>query len=197
RQVEFGKRVNEAVLEQQEAVITRALSVWGTYASERAAGRMEEWERSLEASAPGAAAPGASAVPGAASGAPTVPFGYRPPAFARDAATEPLGDRNPAFARFEATEPLDVRGARAVDAFGRDARAQNARGQNAGDTRDLTADLADLGFDTAADGAATAADAVDTAVLPASPAARTPMRPAPRTSDRAAFLRRAGLPDQL
>jgi len=147
RQVKFGKKVNKAVLAQQEAVITRALEVWGSYASERAAARMGEWERELEESesAAGAAAPAASSRQ------------IAPAPDRQDAATAPFA---------------------AVDL---------------GATADLTADLAQLGFDPDAtmpvDPAASA--------LPGRSNGRVPAKPPARNADRAAFLRRAGLPDEL
>jgi hypothetical protein len=139
RQVEFGKRINQAVLEQQEAVISRALEVWGSYAGERAAERMGEWEREL-AESHGAPAPAS---------APGLPAASTTPA--AESATD------------AATEPLDIH-----------------------DSQDLAADLAELGFEPD-----------DAATQPIHTTSRIPLRPAPRNSDRAAYLRRAGLPDKL
>ncbi|MGA1838245.1 DUF4407 domain-containing protein [Herbiconiux sp. 11R-BC] len=170
QQVEFGKRVNQAVLEQQEAVISRALEVWGGYAGARAAARMDEWERSLEAADADGVATGAdgvaadAAVAGAdRAGAAAGPFAPVP---------------RPVAGPFDATEVLHLGGV-----------------QDATDTRDLTADLAALGFDT--DDEATSAGTDGAASAPTRPQPRVPAKPVPRNADRAAFLRRAGLPDEL
>ncbi|MCS5733748.1 DUF4407 domain-containing protein [Herbiconiux daphne] len=153
RQLKFGKKVNKAVLEQQEAVIARALEVWGGYASERASARMEEWESSLEASE-------------TATGVGRVPAGL---AASRDAAV---------------TEPI--------------AGLPGSRGPRAGTSdTDATDELAALFGtpDDAADAVATDSGAGSSAGSTGAP--RVPARPVPRNSDREAFLRRAGLPDQF
>ncbi|WP_291037704.1 DUF4407 domain-containing protein [Herbiconiux sp.] len=140
RQVEFGKRVNQTVLEQQEAVITRALETWAGYAAARASERMEEWEQQLEAedAAPRADEP---AVREPAVREPAV----RRPAVRKPAVREPV--REPATA---------------------------------------TAELSAL-FAAADTGATEVIRTPDT----------TATQPLPRSADRAAFLRRAGLPDQI
>ncbi len=157
RQVKYGKRVNKAVMQQQEAVISRALEVWGGYASARAAERMGEWERELEA---------------------TTQLDHPVP----DAAASL--DRGTADAA-AATERLDL------------------VTQDAADTRDLTDDLAELGFGSNPDDTDTDTDIYtdqDTADGAADgrhrPNSRVPAKPLPRNADRAAFLRRAGLPDR-
>ena len=165
RQVKYGKKVNKAVLAQQEAVITRALEVWGSYASERAAARMGEWERELEASETASGELGAATSKASATSAtPAISAGNGRPA-STSAARASFPDA--------VTAPFA-----AVDQ---------------GATADLTADLAELGF-----------DADDT--TPVDPAAgagtgtsngRVPAKPLARNADRAAFLRRAGLPDKL
>jgi hypothetical protein len=144
RQVEFGRRVNQAVLEQQEAVITRALEVWGSYASERAASRMEEWERSLET----------------AEGRP---------------------DARTAVAPSAGVAPREVSDDLAALGFGGDDPATGA---------------ATAGRDAAFGGNGDA-DAGSAPGSSASGSVRKPARPAAWGSDRAAFLRQAGLPDQL
>ncbi|SDZ15494.1 DUF4407 domain-containing protein [Herbiconiux ginsengi] len=175
RQVKFGKRINKAVLEQQEAVIAQALEVWGGYAAARAAERMEEWERSLEAgeAQDASGAPQDAAAPGARE---SRGFGRL-----RDAARSlGFGDRH------DATEPLGVVAPR--DAAGVRGFAESRGGAAAGDfdePRDAAAEIAALfGDDAVWEGPDRAAD--DTAT-----------RPLPLNPDRADFLRRAGLPDQL
>jgi hypothetical protein len=159
RQVKHGKRVNKAVLAQQEAVISRALETWGGYAGARAEARMGEWERELEASEaqraagqrPGA--PDAPRVSGRAAGAPDATAGKASDA---PAPRRFLAPRKPAVPR-TAPEP-----------------------------QTSTGELAALFSD-----AATA----ETAAISTSDSTAT--QPLPRNADRAAFLRRAGLPDQI
>jgi hypothetical protein len=154
RQVKFGKRINKAVLEQQEAVISQALEVWGGYAASRAAERMAEWERSLEAAdaggSPGpadaAAAPGAREPRGFGKlrdAARSLGFGER------QDATEPLGvvaPRDSAGAR-DFGEPRDS-AAEIAALFGDDAEWEGDSGRSADDTATrplpLNADRADF-----------------------------------------------------
>jgi hypothetical protein len=195
RQVKFGKKVNKAVLEQQEVVISRALEVWGEYAGARAAERMEEWERSLAAADAGGE-DGVTDAPDARSARGS--FGARGLAAARSAlglggATDARGaaaSRGPADALGSSVDGA-ARSAGAVGRFGAaDVRgpraAAGASDQGSEGARDATDELAWL-FE---DPEATVVD---------SPRASDDVatRPLPRTSDQAAFLRRAGLPDQL
>jgi hypothetical protein len=155
RQVKHGKRVNKAVLAQQEAVISRALETWGGYAGARAEARMGEWERELEASEVQRAT---GQLEGAADALRTVG--------PSDASAGPGSDA-PAPRRFLAPRKPAVP-------------------RNAPEPQTSTGELAALFSD-----AATA----ETAVI------RTPdstaTQPLPRNADRAAYLRRAGLPDQI
>lgn len=162
RQVEFGRRINEAVLEQQQVVIERALEVWAGYAGERAAARMDEWERELAAGA-GADAGGFASSAGAGghatdAGAGRIAGAGGPPAS-------------------NATEPLGLQGAGA---------APGAAAAAPSDDLDATAVLSELGFDPE-----------DTTTGSHRVTGRVPAKPLARNSDRAAFLRRAGLPDKL
>jgi hypothetical protein len=148
------------VLQQQEAVISRALEVWGGYAAARAAERMGEWERALEAEE--AAGEGA-----ASSGALT------PDAAPWDGSSARAAG-GPAWS-WDATEPLDVGRPR-----------DSAEALSAAEPSTATDELralfraADISADDDHDESAPA-----------------PTKPLPRNTDRASFLRRAGLPDQL
>lgn len=157
RQVEFGKRVNQTVLEQQEAVITRALETWAGYAAARASERMEEWEKQLEEED---AAPRAEQATDVAASA-----GQR--AIGRDA---------PASKRFAPRKPAVPRAAAAEPAVREPVR----------EPATATAELSAL-FAAADTGATEVIRTPDT----------TATQPLPRNADRAAFLRRAGLPDQI
>jgi hypothetical protein len=150
RQVEFGKRVNQTVLEQQEAVITRALETWAGYAAARASERMEEWEQQLEAE---------DAAPRADEPAVREPA-VREPAVREPAVREPAV-RRPAVRKPAVREPVR-------------------------EPATATAELSAL-FAAADTGATEVIRTPDT----------TATQPLPRSADRAAFLRRAGLPDQI
>jgi len=171
RQVKFGKKVNKAVLAQQEAVITRALEVWGSYASERAAARMGEWERDLEESE--AASRGLTA---ADAGAPA-------------GAARSITGSNPLDRASLGRASLDR--ASLGRASLSDAPTAPFATVDQGATADLTADLAELGFDPSE------TTPVDPSAAAARPQARVPAKPVSRTADSAALLRRAGLPDEL
>ncbi|WP_382306580.1 DUF4407 domain-containing protein [Herbiconiux sp. UC225_62] len=200
RQVKFGKRINKAVLEQQEAVISRALDVWGGYAAARAAGRMEEWERALEEAEAGAGASASASAsteadsPAAAAAGPGDARGVRGFGRLREAA------RSLGFAdRRDATEPLGVAASRgAIGPFGfsdaRDVTEPLSVVNSSGGT-----DARDFGEsrDAAAEIAALFGDDADWDADPAHLSDDTATRPLPLSPDRAAFLRRAGLPDQL
>ncbi|WP_066043026.1 DUF4407 domain-containing protein [Herbiconiux solani] len=253
QQIEFGKRINQAVLEQQEVVISEALRVWGGYASERAAERMGEWERELEASASGTVDASEPAGAGAGSASDATDSGLA--GAAGRSARPGAGGFDFGFGRDETvTRPLGLTGARGVardaDASAEAARAarpgrigrpgENAwwrRGSGAGSgagagagagaaagsgraggstagaaspadedaTDELSALFADVEADTTTD-APTRDDAASTRGGAGSGAGRTARdreigeaatRPLPRNTDRAAFLRKAGLPDQL
>ncbi len=183
-QVEFGKRINAAVLEQQEAVISRALEVWGGYAGERAAARMAEWEASLEAGE----APDSTlrAVDGRGADA-------RGRAAAAAGVTAGTGGSLADPRDVAATRPLDLQRAGAAPM---DATDELSALFDADTAETAVIDRADLsGSAAGADSPGPAAGA-DRAPDVAEPR-RVPTRPVPRNSDRAAFLRQAGLPDQL
>ncbi len=182
QQLEFGKRINAAVLEQQEAVISRALEVWGSYAGARAAARMEEWERELEA-AEGSAA-GALGAPdaGAASEPRTKRWPFSRPATGSRTAPEAREIEWPA--RF-APSRSEAAASDLAETARFDALLSGASATRPGD-RDATDELADLFRDTAEVPTAGGRAAGD-----------PPTRPLPRNSDRADYLRRAGLPDNL
>ncbi|MGD8166680.1 DUF4407 domain-containing protein [Herbiconiux sp. P16] len=177
RQLKFGKRINKAVLEQQEAVIAQALEVWGTYAATRAAERMGEWERSLEAAESQGASGGAS---GSASGAPDA-AGSPHDAAAGARETRGFGRlrdaaRSLGFGeRPDATQPLGV-----VTPRG------SAGARDFSESHDSAAEIEALFGDDAEWEGESGRTADDTAT-----------RPIPLNADRADFLRRAGLPDQL
>jgi hypothetical protein len=212
RQVEFGRRVNQAVLEQQEAVISRALEVWGRYAGERAEARMGEWERSLEASegAGGGSAAGAGA-PGAleAGAAASAQVAGRP---ASPAATTGRDERSPvADARRNGAWWRGLSG-RDSAAKAEAVREAEARDLAFDDAAELEALFGDTGVTDRIDTGRDAADRLDTERLDAdrleteridSYAGRAPARddtetkPLPQNSDRAAYLRRAGLPEDF
>ncbi|WP_440710642.1 DUF4407 domain-containing protein [Herbiconiux sp. YIM B11900] len=184
RQLAFGKRVNQAVLEQQESVIERALQVWAGYAGERAEARMGEWERSLEA-----AEARDGGVPRAAADL-TETARIDTSADRTDTARLPTASAFPGAVR-----PGD---ARVQDGRTQDARVQGERAQDARESDDATARLAELGFDVDDD-----IDAVTGGVVGGPDRAadhvpsRVPAKPVTRNADREAFLRRAGLPDHL
>ncbi|WP_368496928.1 DUF4407 domain-containing protein [Herbiconiux sp. A18JL235] len=207
QQLEFGKRINAAVLEQQEAVISRALEVWGSYAGARAAARMEEWERELES---GEAGQGAGAL---GAGGPAADPQEAAPAkrwpFSRNGAgnrTTPVAREIEWPARFapsredSSSRPRDLAETTRFDALLGGASADQGLAPARDDApterfdrpnprdadRDATDELADLFRDTAE--LSTSAGRT-----PGDP----PTRPLPRNSDRADYLRRAGLPDNL
>ncbi|MCS5713503.1 DUF4407 domain-containing protein [Herbiconiux sp. CPCC 205716] len=250
RQVEFGRRVNQAVLEQQEAVISRALEVWGRYAGERAEARMGEWERSLElseGSAGGSGAGAAGAVGGAgaaagalgagagagggaadgAAGASARAAGVRPGAEVAGATAgegraerSPVADarRNGAWwrglsGRDSAAKAEVTREAEARDLAFDDAAELEAMFGETGATERIPADRTDTAwFDATRSAGRDATERFDTARLDAdrakterieSYAGRVSGRddaetkPLPQNSDRAAYLRRAGLPEEF
>ncbi|MBF4573197.1 DUF4407 domain-containing protein [Herbiconiux sp. VKM Ac-1786] len=207
RQVEFGRRVNQAVLEQQEAVISRALEVWGRYAGERAEARMGEWERSLEASE-GAGGSGAGAL-GAGVGAPgALDTGA---AASAQVAGRPASQAE-ATGREERSPVADARrnGAWWRGLSGRDsaAKAEAAREAEARDLAfDDAAELEALFGDTGVteridtterlDADRLETERIDSYAGRASARDDTETKPLPQNSDRAAYLRRAGLPEDF
>ncbi|MGD8195277.1 DUF4407 domain-containing protein [Herbiconiux sp. P18] len=184
RQLEFGKRVNQAVLEQQEAVISRALEVWGSYAGARAASRMEEWERDLEATE-GSAEQAENGAVGATDGTGVTDVLEAPRS--RDVA----GPRVPAKPR-GAGSPFGFARSRGWTQPGEPARQSAGTGSDDGvsELNELFRDE-DSSADTERSGAV--AGGTDAARRPDDVATR----PLPRNTDRAAYLRRAGLPDQI
>ncbi|GLK19011.1 DUF4407 domain-containing protein [Herbiconiux flava] len=229
RQVEFGRRVNQAVLEQQEAVISRALEVWGRYAGERAEARMGEWERSLEASegagagGTGAGVLGAGAATSAGSGAPGVlDAGAAAAASAQVAGRPEVGSAAAATGRDQRSPVADARrnGAWWRGLSGRDSAAAKVEAAREAEARDLAFDDAaelealfgDTGVTERIDTGRDAAERLDTGRPDAdrleteridSYAGRasarddTETKPLPQNSDRAAYLRRAGLPEDF
>jgi hypothetical protein len=205
RQVEFGRRVNQAVLEQQELVISRALEVWGRYAGERAEARMGEWERSLEASegAGGSSAAGAGAgAPGAldAGAAASAQVVGRP---ASPAATTGRDERSPvADARRNGAWWRGLSG-RDSAAKAEAAREAEARDLAFDDAAELEALFGDTGvterIDTTErlDADRLETERIDSYAGRASAHDDTETKPLPQNSDRAAYLRRAGLPEDF
>jgi hypothetical protein len=196
RQLEFGKRVNQAVLEQQEIVISRALEVWGRHAGARAEERMEEWERELGASdASPATTADASAAGASTQGRrmPRIPARFARGDGARDARGAALGTGGSGVAGGSVAGPSE-RDAAVGSAVG--SAASSSSSLDSSEERDATDELAwlfaehddDLELDPRND----RTEPIDTPSRD-----ETVTRPLPRTPDQEAFLRRAGLPDQF